>query len=74
MFTCPSLTPCSILTLENPIPPEFVKKFFISKEAEIPLTFSPTPVSARYPEPVLSNSSPHSFPQTTELFRYKKKQ
>ena len=71
MFTCPSLPPCSLLTLEKLTLPEFVKKFLIFKEAEFSLTFSPTPVSARYPEPILSNSSSHSFLQTTAIFRYK---
>jgi len=42
------------LTLENLILPEFVKKFLVFIEAEISFTFSPTPVTVRYPEPVLS--------------------
>jgi len=54
MFTYSSLTPCSLLTLENLTLPEFVKKFLIFIEAEISFTFSRTPVSVRYPEPVLS--------------------
>jgi hypothetical protein len=55
--------------LENLILAQIVKKFLIFMEAEFSLTFSQTPVSARYPEPVLSNSCPLSSVKENYIFR-----